>query len=92
MARSMPFLVRIACRYPHRGCYLSAGNAAIPVLKLCEMFAQEKQCPETKKASRVHDIPEEKPGEPDLPVRVFQPAKISVVSAGDEIPCLKKKS
>jgi hypothetical protein len=90
MAKSIPFLVRIACRYPHRGCYLSAGNAAIPALKLSETFAQEKQCPETKKASRVHNIPEETPDEPDLPVRIVQPAKISVVSAGDEIPCSKK--
>jgi hypothetical protein len=32
MARLIPFLVRIACRYPDRDCYPSAGNAAIPDL------------------------------------------------------------
>jgi hypothetical protein len=40
MARLIPFLVRIACRCPDRGCSPSAGKAAIMVLIL-EKFAPE---------------------------------------------------
>jgi hypothetical protein len=41
MASLIPFLVRIACRCPNRGCYPSAGNAAIMVLVILEKFAPE---------------------------------------------------
>jgi len=72
MARPIPFLVRIACRYPDRDCYPSAGNAAIPDLNYAIRLYQRNNALK-QKARRVHDIPEEAPGEPNMPASVYQP-------------------
>jgi hypothetical protein len=72
MARPIPFLVRIACRYPDRDRYPSAGNTAIPDLHYAIRLHQRNNALK-QKATRVHDIPEETPGEPNLPASVYQP-------------------
>jgi hypothetical protein len=40
---------------------------------------------------RVHDIPDETPGEPDLPVWIFQPVKISIIMLVKKYPCAENK-
>jgi len=55
MARLIPFLVRIACRYPDRNCYPSATSTGIPDLDYAIRLHQTNNALK-QKGSRVHDI------------------------------------
>jgi hypothetical protein len=72
MARPIPFLVRIACRYPDRDCYPSAGNAAITDLNHAIILHQRNNALK-QKARWVQVIPEEAPDEPNMQASVYQP-------------------